>query len=93
LILARIDFTNRAKVLAAAQAFEDTGVSSLQWCRLFNYHTSDLPGTIAGQIVSVEARHASYIRNLVNYGSFADNTILDSQRVWINNKPLPRYCL
>jgi hypothetical protein len=71
-----IDFTNRAKVLAAAQAFEDTGVSAYNGAGYLITTPAYL--VIAGQIVSVEARHASYIRNLVNYGSFADGTILDS---------------
>lgn len=70
-----IDFTSRAKVLAAAQAFEDTGVSAYNGAGYLIQDPNYL--TLAGKIVSVEARHASYIRNLVSYGSFADNTILD----------------
>lgn len=70
-----VDFTSRAKVLAAAQAFEDTGVAAYNGAG-YLIKTPDYL-TLAGKIVSVEARHASYIRNLVNYGSFADNTILD----------------
>lgn len=70
-----IDFSSRAKVLAAAQAFEDTGVAAYNGAG-YLIKTPDYL-TLAGKIVSVEARHASYIRNLVNYGSFADNTILD----------------
>lgn len=71
-----IDFTNRAKVLAAAQAFEDTGVSAYNGAGYLITNQDYL--VLAGKIVSVEARHASYIRNLVNYGSFADGTILDA---------------
>lgn len=71
-----IDFSNRAKVLAAAQAFEDTGVSAYNGAGYMITTPAYL--VIAGQIVSVEARHAAYIRNLVSYGSFADNTILDT---------------
>jgi len=71
-----IDFSSRAKVLAAAQAFEDTGVSAYNGAGYLIQDATYL--TLAGKIVSVEARHASYIRNLVSYGSFADNTILDT---------------
>lgn len=70
-----IDFSSRAKVLAAAQAFEDTGVAAYNGAG-YLIQTPDYL-TLAGKIVSVEARHASYIRNLVSYGSFADSTILD----------------
>jgi hypothetical protein len=34
--------------------------------------------TLAGKIVSVEARHAALIRDLIAPGSFADMTVLDS---------------
>jgi hypothetical protein len=71
-----IDFSSRAKVLAAAQAFEDTGVSAYNGAGYLIQNTDYL--LLAGKIVSVEARHAAYIRNLVNYGSFADSTILDA---------------
>lgn len=71
-----VDFTSRAKVLATAQAFEDLGVSAYNGAGyLIDSGTYLL---LAGKIVSVEARHAAYIRNLVNYGSFADNTVLDA---------------
>lgn len=72
---AAINFGNRASVLATAQAFEDLGVSAYNGAG-FQIKNADYL-TIAGKIVSVEARHAAYIRNLVNPGSFADGTILD----------------
>jgi hypothetical protein len=70
-----VNFTNKASVLATAQAFEDLGVSAYNGAG-FMIKSADYL-TIAGKIVSVEARHAAYIRNLVNPGSFADGTILD----------------
>jgi hypothetical protein len=72
----KIDFSNRAKVLAAAQTFEDLGVAAYNGAGYLIQNADYL--TIAGKIVSVEARHAAYIRNLVNPGSFADSTILDA---------------
>jgi hypothetical protein len=71
-----IDFSNRTKVLATAQAFEDLGVSAYNGAGYLIKSADYL--TLAGKIVSVEARHAAYIRNLINPGSFADNTILDA---------------
>ncbi|TSJ39557.1 ferritin-like domain-containing protein [Mucilaginibacter corticis] len=70
-----IDFSKRDSVLAAAKAFEDTGVSAYNGAGYLIQNADYL--LIAGKIVSVEARHASYIRNLVSPGSFADATILD----------------
>ena len=71
-----VDFSNRTKVLATAQAFEDLGVSAYNGAGYLIKSADYL--TLAGKIVSVEARHAAYIRNLVNPGSFADSTILDA---------------
>ncbi|MBB4106553.1 MULTISPECIES: ferritin-like domain-containing protein [Pedobacter] len=71
-----IDFTSSASVLATAMAFEDLGVAAYNGAgpRLKN-------GTfllLAGKIVSVEARHAAYVRDLISNGSFADLNSLAS---------------
>ena len=59
-----INFSDRASVLGAAKAFEDLGVSAYNGAgRLL---TSPDYLTLAGKIVSVEARHASAIRDLLN---------------------------
>ncbi|MES2429013.1 MAG: ferritin-like domain-containing protein [Bacteroidota bacterium] len=71
-----IDFSSRASVLAAAKAFEDTGVTAYNGAGYLIQSATYL--TLAGKIVSVEARHASYIRNLISPGSFADTTVLDA---------------
>lgn len=65
-----INFTDRTSVLAAAKAFEDLGVAAYNGAgvRL----KTDAYIVIAGQIVSVEARHAAYIRDLISNGSFAN---------------------
>ena len=72
----KIDFTSRASVLGTAKAFEDLGVSAYNGAG--KLITSPDYLVLAGKIVSVEARHAAYIRDLINPGSFADNTVLDS---------------
>ncbi|GJG85327.1 hypothetical protein tb265_05080 [Gemmatimonadetes bacterium T265] len=66
-----IDFTTRMGVLGAAQAFEDLGVHAYNGAGHYIKSASYL--TIAGKIVSVEARHASAIRDLLSpkSGSFA----------------------
>ncbi|MBC7650891.1 MAG: ferritin-like domain-containing protein [Deinococcales bacterium] len=66
-----IDFTSRASVLGTAKAFEDLGVMAYNGAGQL---ISD-PGylLLAGKIVSVEARHAALIRDLINNGTFADD--------------------
>lgn len=71
-----INFSDRASVLAASMAFEDLGVSAYNGAGI--RIKSDLYLTLAGKIVSVEARHASYIRDLITPGSFSDLNTLTS---------------
>jgi len=65
-----INFSDRTSVLGAAKAFEDLGVAAYNGAgvRL----KTDAYIVIAGQIVSVEARHAAYVRDLIANGSFAN---------------------
>lgn len=67
-----INFGNRASVLGTAKAFEDLGVSAYNGAG--NLITNGDYLVVAGKIVSVEARHAAYIRDLISNGSFADST-------------------
>ncbi len=69
-----IDFTSRASVLGAAKAFEDTGVAAYNGAGYMIANADYL--TLAGKIVSVEARHAALIRDLLSYNTFVDNTVL-----------------
>jgi len=66
-----IDFTKRDKVLAAAQTFEDLGVAAYNGAG--KYITTPAYLGLAGKIVSVEARHAAFIRDLVSPGTFSSN--------------------
>ena len=68
-----IDFTSRASVLAAAAAFEDTGVTAYDGAGYLIKDADYL--TLAGKIVSVEARHAAYIHNLITPGSFVTGQV------------------
>lgn len=65
-----ITFSDRTSVLGAAKAFEDLGVAAYNGAgvRL----KTDAYLVLAGKIVSVEARHAAYIRDLISNGTFAD---------------------
>lgn len=74
----KIDFTSRASVLGTAKVFEDTGVAAYNGAgKLFKD-----PGylLLAGKIVSVEGRHASTIRDLLQPLStfFAGDDIIDN---------------
>lgn len=66
-----IDFTNKASVLGAAKLFEDTGVMAYNGAGKLISNIDYL--LIAGKIVSVEARHAALIRDLISNGTFADD--------------------
>jgi hypothetical protein len=59
-----IDFGNRASVLGTAKVFEDLGVSAYNGAGRLLTNKDYL--LLAGKIVSVEARHASAIRDLLN---------------------------
>lgn len=61
------DFSNRDQVLNTAKVLEDTGVSAYNGAGQLLKNPIYL--VLAGKIVSVEARHASAIRTLVNPGS------------------------
>ena len=73
-----IDFTSRASVLGTAKALEDTGVSAYNGAGQYITNSDYL--TVAGKIVSVEARHAAAIRDLLNPKSadFAGDDVVDA---------------
>lgn len=64
-----VDFNNKSSVLATAKALEDTGVAAYNGAGRYISNADYL--VIAGKIVSVEARHAAAIRNLINPGTAA----------------------
>lgn len=81
-----IDFGSRDSVLNTAKAFEDLGVSAYNGAgRLI-----EMPDylVLAGKIVSVEARHAALIRELLMKGTFADSTTIDANGLDASRKPL-----
>ncbi len=80
-----IDFTSRTSVLATAKAFEDLGVTAYNGAGQLLQDAGYL--TLAGKIVSVEARHAALIRDLITPGSFADNTAVDANALDMARTP------
>lgn len=59
-----INFNNRTSILTTAKAFEDLGVSAYNGAGKYLTNADFL--LAAGKIVSVEARHAAVIRNIIN---------------------------
>jgi len=79
-----INFASRASVLGTAQVFEDLGVSAYNGAG--KYISNDTYLTLAGKIVSVEARHASVIAGLLETNSIAASGQINSQGL---DKALP----
>lgn len=74
-----VDFTNRTSVLGAAQTFEDLGVAAYNGAGQMLMNAGYL--LVAGKIVSVEARHAAAIRDVIagNAGTaFAGDDVIDA---------------
>ncbi|RYY16123.1 MAG: ferritin-like domain-containing protein [Chitinophagaceae bacterium] len=81
-----IDFTKRDSVLGTARAFEDLGVSAYNGAGRLIKNPDYL--VLAGKIVSVEARHAAYIRDLISNGTFADSTVVDAMGLDKSRMPM-----
>lgn len=80
-----IDFGSRDSVLSTAKAFEDLGVSAYNGAGRLIETGAYL--VLAGKIVSVEARHAAYIRELISKGTFADDTAVNAMGLDGSKKP------
>ena len=65
----KVDFTSREAVLTTAKTFEDLGVAAYNGAGKLIQNGDYL--LAAGRIVSVEARHAATIRDLLQPGSVA----------------------
>jgi hypothetical protein len=87
---ANVNFGTRAGVFGTAKAFEDLGVAAYNGAG--QYITSSTYLFIAGKIVSVEARHAAIIRDLVTETTFVGNDVItlttaSNSSVATNNAP------
>lgn len=81
----KINFASRASVLGAAKTFEDLGVTAYDGIAYNIQNAAYL--SIAGSIVSVEARHAALIGNLLTNGNFVSSDQVDANGLNISNKP------
>lgn len=75
--LSTIDFSSRDAVLTTARTFEDLGVAAYNGAGQLLEDVEFL--LVAGKIVSVEARHASVVRDLLQPGTdhFAGDDVVD----------------
>lgn len=82
-----VNFNDRNSVLATAKALEDTGVAAYNGAGKYISNPAYL--VIAGKIVSVEARHASAIRDLINPGSsdFSGDDVIDANGLDLAKEP------
>lgn len=73
-----LNFNSRAEVLATSKALEDTGVAAYNGAGRLLTNPDYL--LLAGKIVSVEARHASAIRSMINPNSndFAGDDVVNT---------------
>lgn len=83
-----ITFTSRDSVLGTAKAFEDLGVSAYNGAG--KLLTSAVYLGLAGKIVSVEARHAAIIRDLITPGgtAFANSEVVNAMGLDVSRNPL-----
>lgn len=79
-----VDFASRESVLKTSKAFEDLGVSAYNGAGRLLKSADYL--LIAGKIVSVEARHAAFFRDIIHFGSFSDE-VVNSQGLDTSRKP------
>lgn len=83
----RVNFASRASVLGTARTFEDLGVSAYNGAG--PYITNPFYLATAGAIVSVEARHAALIRDMISpYSSaFAGDDVVNRQGLDVTRVP------
>lgn len=82
-----VNFNDRNSILATAKALEDTGVAAYNGAGKYISNPDYL--VIAGKIVSVEARHAAAIRDLINPGSadFSGDDVIDANGLDLAKEP------
>ncbi|WP_239691985.1 ferritin-like domain-containing protein [Hymenobacter coccineus] len=94
-----IDFAQRTTaagsakmgVLNAAMAFEDLGVAAYNGAGRFISNVDYL--TLAGKIVSVEARHAAVIRELMTTNTFVASDVVDTTTTGLEKSKRPQVVL
>lgn len=82
---ASVNLADRTSVLGAARTFEDLGVSAYNGAGQLLTTPANLVN--AGRIVSVEARHAAAIRDLIAANSFAASDVVDANGLDVVRTP------
>ena len=82
-----LNFADRTSVLATAMAFEDLGVSAYNGAGPKIVSADYL--TLAGKIVSVEARHAAFIRELIHDANSSAKRFVDSDIATVDFSKAP----
>lgn len=80
-----VNFSSRENVLATAKTFEDLGVSAYNGAGWLI--KSEVYLGLAGKIVSVEARHAALVRDLIDNGTFANSEVINSDGLDVAKSP------
>lgn len=82
-----VDFKSRSSVLATSKALEDTGVAAYNGAGRYISNLDYL--VLAGKIVSVEARHAAAIRDIINPNSadFSGDDVINSNGLDVAKTP------
>ncbi|WP_437918162.1 ferritin-like domain-containing protein [Sphingobacterium sp. LRF_L2] len=80
-----INFSSRESVLTTAKTFEDLGVSAYNGAGWLIKAEAYL--LLAGKIVSVEARHAALVRDLIDNGTFANQEVIDDNGLDLAKSP------
>ncbi|MCJ8153413.1 ferritin-like domain-containing protein [Chryseobacterium sp. SSA4.19] len=82
-----VNFNSRDSVLATAKALEDTGVAAYNGAGKYITNADYL--VVAGKIVSVEARHAAAIRDLISPGTaaFSGDDVINSNGLDLAKEP------
>ena len=88
-----VNFSDRDSVLTTARTFEDLGVSAYNGAGKYLENLDYL--TVAGKIVSVEARHASAIRDLLapKTAAFAGDDVVNEQGLDVVRTPAEVFTL
>jgi rubrerythrin len=85
----KIDFNSLNGILLAARTFEDTGVAAYNGAGRYLSNNTFL--ALAGKIVSVEARHAALIRDMITYNSFVSSDVVNTFTPTLPTSPTAAY--
>ena len=73
--LSQVIFADRTSTLSHAAILQDWAVGAYNGAAQLVATQSVIP--IIAKIISVEGRHAEYVRDALNYNTFGDNTVID----------------